>query len=78
MDIDPDINYCNNLSIPESNYVTSDTLNSLRKEYIGLNYFSIFHFKIRSIINNYQNILATTTLLTPCVSVISVNDNELL
>ena len=73
MAIDPDTNYCNNLSLPESNYVTSDILNSLRKNYIGLNYFSIFHVNCRSIVNNYHN-LATTTLITSCVSVIAVSE----
>ena len=74
MDIEPGINYCNNPSLPESNYVTSDTLNSLRRDFVGLNYCSIFHVNCRSILKKYHNQLATTTLLTPCVSVIAVSE----
>ena len=48
-DLDPDINYWNNITLPDCNYVTSSDLNALRSEHKDYNKFPILHSNCRSI-----------------------------
>jgi hypothetical protein len=74
MDLDPDINYYNSLSLPNSSYVTSLDLNNLRNGTTGSNCFSVFHANCRSIVKNFNNLITTINLLTPLVPVIAVSE----
>ena len=72
-DLDPDINYWNNITLPDCNYVTSSDLNALCSEYKDYNQFSIMHSNCRSIVKNYS-LLFLVNLLNHHISVIAVSE----
>ena len=82
-DLDPDINYWNNITLSDCNYVISSDLNALCSEHKDYNQFSIMHSNCRSIVKNCNSLLSLVNLLNHHISVIAVSelwtnkDNEL-
>ena len=56
-DLDPDINYWNNITLPDCNYVSSSDLNALCSEHKDYNQLSIMHSNCRSIVQNFNSLL---------------------
>ena len=73
-DIDPDINYWNNITLLDCNYVTSSDLNALCSEHKDYNQFSIMHSNCESIVKNCNSLLSLVNLLNHHISVIAVSE----